>query len=844
MEPQLVEKVRFGELLVRQEVITREQLEEALIFQKRQPVYRPLGEICAELGLISRLELRNFLAEYQKQILLGDLLVNMGIVNDNQVSEALETQRESGKRLGQILIDKGYATQSALADALSMQLGIPKIAPNIRLVDEALLDGMNASFFYTKGVVPLSRDDERDTLTVIMDDPLDFATIADLEKIYKTKIEPAVSATGETALLLDYIFNPGAKMGLEGAVAPSPSQEETIIGATNLKLSPSEPDALVLKIALPTTRAVTPGLPDADLPTQPPSGKARLTGKAGRRFSSPGTTESPAAEEEPLPLPLEVKLPDEASEPIVVVDAGLLPEPEPEPEPRPSPPGRIAAARRPQTERLPVEPLRVPTEKDMVIDHNTPLRSVTKENTVGILDFVVSSAVKEGASDIHIEPLENRVRVRYRVDGLLRHKTDLPTSTGASLTGRIKALCGLDIAERRRHQDGRIQARVMGKDVDLRVSTYAAIWGENIVIRILHRQSSLVDLNRTGLTPLNLDKYQRILKYPAGIILVTGPTGSGKTTTLYGSLLFLNDMERKIITVEDPVEYTIDGVVQAKLDPKLHMTYDDFIKSMMRQDPDVIMIGEIRDEAGAAAAVQAALTGHKVFSTFHTDDSTSALVRLMNMGIETFLISSTVVAIIAQRLVRTLCPACKEPGAPSPLTLKAFSSIRVQDIDQFTFYRPKGCHQCSGTGYKGRTTVQELLEMNDPIREAILLRKDVSQIRVVARRTAHLISMAEDGFYKAAKGQTTLEEVQRVVYISASDALVPYDGKWLVDLCDAPEADTPTPFCEVKEEHEPIPEPKESRVDTPSPVGQVRPKSFTKLQLLDAVRGAFTKADD
>ena len=210
---------------------------------------------------------------------------------------------------------------------------------------------------------------------------------------------------------------------------------------------------------------------------------------------------------------------------------------------------------------------------------------------------------------------------------------------------------------------------------------------------------------------------------------------------------------------------------------------------MMRQDPDVIMIGEIRDKSGAGAAVNAALTGHKVFSTFHTDDSTSALVRLMNMGIETFLISSTVVAVVAQRLVRTLCPACKEPGPPSPLTLKAFSSIEVRDVEQFNFFRPKGCHQCNGSGYKGRTTVQELLEINDPVREAILNHEHVSRIRVVARETARLISMAEDGFYKASQGHTTLEEVQRVVYINASDALVPYEGKWLVDLCGAPEAE-------------------------------------------------------
>ena len=767
VEPHHGEKLRLGELLVQHEVITKQQLEQALVFQKRQLFYKPLGEICTELKFMTRVELRDFLAKHQKQILIGDLLVNMGIVNESQIAMALQTQAKSGKRLGQILIERGFATPAALADALSLQLGIPKIAPNIRLVDEALLEGMNGSFFYTKGVVPLSRDESRGVLTVLMDDPLDFATIADLEKIYKTKVEPAVSTTGETTRLLDYIYDPEARRGFEALTEPPPSKAETAVGVSGLRLAQGEADPYLPKMRRPAEQApATPSNADATDPVTLP--KLRLTGGAGRRFAPAEATGEAVTVEEPLPPPaLRLRPPVAQQAP---------------PTPR---------VEKPETELPTEEPLRPPTEKDMVINESTPPRSVTKENTVGILDFIVSASIKEGASDIHIEPLENRVRVRYRIDGLLRHKTDLPTSIGASLTNRVKALCGLDIAERRRHQDGRIQARVMGKDVDLRVSTYAAIWGENVVIRILHRQTALVDLNRTGMTPLNLDKYQRILKYPAGIILVTGPTGSGKTTTLYASLLYLNDIERKIITVEDPVEYTIDGVIQGKLDPKLHTTYEDFIKSMMRQDPDVIMIGEIRDKAGAGAAIQAALTGHKVFSTFHTDDSTSGLVRLMNMGIETFLISSTVVAIVAQRLVRTLCPVCKQPGPPDPLTLKAFSSLQVRDIGQFNFFRPKGCHQCNGTGYKGRTSVQELLEINDPIREAILAREHVSRIRVTARDTANLISMAEDGFCKAAKGQTTLEEVERVVYINPSDSLVPYDAKWLVDLCDSAEGDTP-----------------------------------------------------
>ncbi len=389
----------------------------------------------------------------------------------------------------------------------------------------------------------------------------------------------------------------------------------------------------------------------------------------------------------------------------------------------------------------------------------------------------------EGASDVHIEPLEKVLRVRYRIDGILIHKTDLPISMAPSLISRVKVLASLDISERRRHQDGRIEARVMGKEVDLRVSTYACIWGENVVIRLLFRKSALVDLDVLGFSPLNIKKVKKILESPSGIVLVTGPTGSGKTTTLYASLCYLNKMDKKIITVEDPVEYTIEGVVQGKLDSKLGLTHIDFLKSMMRQDPDVLMIGEIRDKIGVEAAIQAALTGHKVFSTFHTDDTTGALLRLMDMGIDTFLISSTVVSVIAQRLIRILCPVCKVPYEPGEDILSSYS-IHPVNFKKYTFYKAGGCSTCNNTGYKGRTGIHELLIVNDAIRDAILARKPSGQIRPVARNSANLISMREDGFYKAAQGITSLEEVVRVVFYNESDAQEPRFADELVALCE------------------------------------------------------------
>ena len=384
------------------------------------------------------------------------------------------------------------------------------------------------------------------------------------------------------------------------------------------------------------------------------------------------------------------------------------------------------------------------------------------DTTSGVVDYIFTNAILEGASDIHIEPKEDSLRVRFRIDGILHHKTDLPVSLAPSLASRIKVLCKLDIAEKRKHQDGRIHAQVMDKDVDLRVSVYAAAFGENIVIRILYRKSALIDIDQLGITPQNKTRLLQILDQPSGVILVTGPTGSGKTTTLYAGINYLNDGKTSIITVEDPVEYVIDGVVQGQLNPKLGHTYSDFIKSMMRQDPDVIMVGEIRDSTAAEAVIQAALTGHKVLSTFHTEDTTGALLRLMDMGIDTFLISSTVVSVLAQRLVRVLCPECRQAYIPDKYELDALG-VRAENMEKFKFYKPVGCAHCNHMGYRGRTGVHELLLVNDMIRDAILARKTSGEIRRLAREASSLVTMREDGFYKVLKGTTSFEEVSRVV---------------------------------------------------------------------------------
>jgi type IV pilus assembly protein PilB len=405
------------------------------------------------------------------------------------------------------------------------------------------------------------------------------------------------------------------------------------------------------------------------------------------------------------------------------------------------------------------------------------------ERTILTVNYILAEAVRREASDIHIEPQSGKVRVRLRIDGMLQDLTDWPASSGQAIASRIKVLCGLDIAERRRHQDGKIEAKIMGKEIDLRVSTYSSMYGENIVIRILHRKTNLIEIDRLGFSPANKKEFERILNIPSGVILVTGPTGSGKTTTLYSAIIYLLNLNKSIITVEDPVEYSIDGVIQGKLDPKVGQSYSDFLKAMMRQDPDVIMIGEIRDNNSAVAAIQAALTGHKILSSFHTDDTTGALLRLLDMGIETFLISSTVISVISQRLLRLVCRHCREEYQPDPELLRGFR-INPAEARNFKFMRGRGCRICRNTGYKGRTAIHEVLLVNDAIRDAILARKTSTEIRHIGRTAAGLISLREDGIYKSLKGVTNLEEVMRVVFHSESDQYSPRSLAEIFDICE------------------------------------------------------------
>jgi len=371
-----------------------------------------------------------------------------------------------------------------------------------------------------------------------------------------------------------------------------------------------------------------------------------------------------------------------------------------------------------------------------------------------------SQAVRARASDIHIEPFKNRLAIRQRVDGILYDMFSPPVHIQSALVSRIKVMAKLNIAEKRLPQDGRTEIRIADINVDVRVSTLPTAFGERVVLRLLDKSSVLLKLTDLGMTPERLKQFDTLIHAAHGIILVTGPTGSGKTTTLYAALSSINNTDINILTVEDPIEYQMEGIGQVQVNPKINLTFANGLRSIVRQDPDVILVGEIRDMETAEIAIQAALTGHLVFSTLHTNDSSSAVTRLIDMGIEPFLVTSSANAILAQRLVRRICKTCREPFVPDRESLQSIG-ITEEMLDGRTIYRNKGCPDCLQTGHKGREGIFELLVLDDEIKSTILRTSDANAIRKVGVEHG-MITLRRDGARKVLEGITTIEEVFRV----------------------------------------------------------------------------------
>jgi general secretion pathway protein E len=394
------------------------------------------------------------------------------------------------------------------------------------------------------------------------------------------------------------------------------------------------------------------------------------------------------------------------------------------------------------------------------------LKDVAREAPIiRLLNRLIVSAIERNASDIHIEPLEDHVRIRFRMDGALQIVETLGKNVQPGLLSRVKILARLNIAEHRLPQDGRIRIPVRGRDVDLRVSTTPALYGESIVLRILDRQDLPLDFLSLGYSSDAANQIEQLIGAPNGVVLVTGPTGSGKTTTLYAALTKLNRIEAKLFTVEDPVEYHLDGVNQIHVRPQIGLDFAAVLRSILRQDPDIIMIGEIRDLETARIAVQSSLTGHLVLSTLHTNSASASLTRLIDMGMEDYLLVSCIRGIIAQRLVRKLCPVCREAYRPPEDLITRFN-LRNQPRSTLRFYQPKGCNDCHGTGYRGRSVIYEILEMKDEIKNAVLRRETDTQIEAVARKSG-MANLFETGLEKVLAGETSIEEVLRVAVAPA-----------------------------------------------------------------------------
>jgi type IV pilus assembly protein PilB len=396
-------------------------------------------------------------------------------------------------------------------------------------------------------------------------------------------------------------------------------------------------------------------------------------------------------------------------------------------------------------------------DRNESIDLNE-LKELSESNPIKkLLNLVLLQAIRDKASDVHFEPFEHEYKMRYRIDGVLYEMVPPPKHIAAALASRIKVMANLDIAERRLPQDGRISLSVQGNPVDLRVSVLPTMFGESVVLRVLDRSQVSLDLEKLGLRQQELERTRRLIRKPNGILIVTGPTGSGKTTTLYAAMRELNSIESKLITTEDPVEYDIDGLIQVQIKPDIGLTFARCLRSILRQDPDIILVGEIRDLETAEIAAQASLTGHLVFTTLHTNDAPSSIARLLDLGIEPFLVTATLEGIIAQRLVRKICENCKEQFEPDDVQLMELG-LTPDDIKDKKFFYGRGCKKCNKTGYRGRTALFEIMEFNDEIRDLIMNQASTSVLRAAAQK-AGMRLLREGGLAQIYDGVTTIDEV-------------------------------------------------------------------------------------
>ena len=560
----------------------------------------------------------------KKRTLLGEMLVQKGLISSEQLDAALAEQKKTADFLGTILIKLGFLKDEQLLPVLSEQLGIEYVRISQVKIDPEVIKQVPAKFACHYKLIPLKKKDN--TLTLAISDPLNVQTLDDLHLLLRVDVDPVLASEKDILQAIRKYYGVGADTIEKMWLKPSPLQ-------------------------------------------------------------------------------------------------GL------------------------ETFRVSVEDLESLAEDASIIR---------------FVNQIIMQAVTDRATDIHIEPFEDQLRIRYRIDGIL-YDASVPANIKyfhSAIVSRIKIMSNLDIAERRLPQDGRILVRLGGKDLDLRISILPTPYGESVDIRILI-PAMLYSLEDLGLLKTDLEILESLIKRPHGIIFVTGPTGSGKTTSLYACLAKINDAKRKIITIEDPIEYQIEGITQIQIQPKIGLSFVQGLRSMLRHDPDVMMVGEVRDTETAEITIRVALTGHLVFSTLHTNDAAGGVARLLDIGIEPYLVASSVECFVAQRLVRLICPRCKREVKLKEEAWREFQLAQKEDISGVKFFAGKGCEYCKFTGYRGRTGIYEFLPVNDQIRELILKRASANAIRKKAVELG-MHALRQDGWEKVKQGLTTLSEVIRV----------------------------------------------------------------------------------
>jgi type IV pilus assembly protein PilB len=618
---------KLGEILIAQGLITNEQLVEALQVHKRTGV--SLGTVLVNLKYITEDDLTSVLGaqiQLDQRKRIGEVLIDQGLINEEQLRMGLEEQKKTKLQLGKCLVALGYISENKLVDVLSAQLDIQHVVLENFNFNRNLINLIPEEMAKRYRVIPLF--EKEGTLTVAMADPTNLRTLDHLKFKTGKEIEPVIAAERSILAVIEKNYSSGM------------DQMSELLGSVHV----DELD--VVKH-------------DEEEDTD------RLTDEEGKQI-------------------------------------------------------------------------------------------------VKLVNLIITQAVGENASDIHIEPMDSYVRLRYRMDGELVEQNPIPLQLRAQITSRLKIMAGMDIAEKRRPQDGHIEIRHQGRNIDLRVSTFPVMTrtrgvNEKIVMRIIDQAAHQLTLDQLGFLPAMLKQFDDIVRQPDGIVLVTGPTGSGKSSTLYAALARVNlfyEGKKNIVTMEDPVEFVLEGINQGQINVKAGFNFDDGMRSILRQDPDIVMVGEMRDKQTCEMAIQAALTGHMVYSTLHTNDSASAFTRLIDMGLEPFLICSTVRGVLAQRLVRRICSRCREPHREEPDVLKKLG-LRP-DI---TLYKGKGCRFCNNTGYKSRTGIFELLIPDSTVKKMVLERRTSDTIKEYCMSKGGFDTLRIDGLRKAAEGFTTVEQV-------------------------------------------------------------------------------------